>query len=74
MANIPEARFSFGVNGHTIHGQKRKGVWRFRCPSCPELAAKYTGATSTEEAIAEFTRRFWGNGGDVVEDKKVAGT
>ena len=53
----PEGVISLAVNGHTLSGEQRNGVWRFTCPDWPDLAEKWSGDTITGNVIGEFMAR-----------------
>lgn len=56
-AGAPEARLHLVVNGHTLGGERRDYQWSFTCKSFPEIAAKYNGDTTSENAVGEFMAR-----------------
>lgn len=53
----PESVVELSVNGHTLRGEARGGVWSFSCPDFPEVAAKWGGDTTARNAIDDFMAR-----------------
>jgi hypothetical protein len=59
----PESHFTVQVNGASLTGEKRRGMWTFTCPDWPELAERHRGDADLDAMLSDFMGRALAGGG-----------